>query len=151
MTRFSTKNLDTFEINEVTVEPLILPIVNILNSVDGVYTAASCQGHFLDGHISEPYVAYYSSMDVAKSIEMFIRTEELALPWYQLIVFDKQYDPFFSIRVNEKALSSKYISPMGNLLPSLAKRFIEKKIWESLTEDAMCFQKLPNIIESHLR
>jgi len=70
MTRFLTKNLDTLEINELTVEPLILPIVNILNSVDDVYTAASCQGYFLDGHISEPYLAYYSSMDVLQTNSM---------------------------------------------------------------------------------
>ena len=93
------------------VEPDIKPLVDALNTVEGVEIIASCQGHkWVDGHRqwlprAEPYVAFSGPTCFAAELEMYIRhdadSDEPILrwhPWRVSAYFDTQFKLIFALR-----------------------------------------------------
>lgn len=52
------------------IEPAIKPLVDSLNSITGVSTIASCEGHFFGG---APYVYFKAPTQIAASVEHRLR------------------------------------------------------------------------------
>lgn len=99
-------------IHELTVAPIIQykqsydvidknikPIVDLLNSIDGVETIASCHGHLL-GHIEAPYVYFKAPVEIATHLHKQIWTATQFKPIYWVIEgkYNGECELCFSLR-----------------------------------------------------
>lgn len=86
------------------IDPLILPLVDLMNKTGVITTIASCQGHALSG--KEPYVYFQASERVAASMERAVRTayatgtSALNTAWHIEGFFNERFELAYRLRAS---------------------------------------------------
>lgn len=84
------------------IDPMIHPLVELMNSTGVVETIASCQGHALSGE--EPYVCFRASEHIAASMERVVRmayamrTGSLNAGWHIEGLFNERFELIYLLR-----------------------------------------------------
>lgn len=125
------------------IESAVRPLVAALNSISGVRTIASCQGHIFGG---SPYVYFEAPMQVASSIERWLREAamddqpQFQTNWIIQGWFNESYEMTFLLH------SPKYHRHADGLLKSVWSFCVQRQrlnnellaVASYLREQAMC-------------
>jgi hypothetical protein len=94
-------------VDRSVIEPGALPLCDALNSLPGVRTAWSCEGHPWDGR--EPYVAFSAPAQVAFRIHQLLNRGRaygtLQFNWWLLAQFQDDGAMQYILRPNDTRLS----------------------------------------------
>ncbi|ELV7517302.1 hypothetical protein QMU85_002301 [Photobacterium damselae] len=83
----------------MTIDKHIKPVVDALNSIDGVETIASCHGHLV-GHIDSPYVYFKAPVEVATFLhsQIWNTTKFSKIYWEITGRYNSECELCFSLR-----------------------------------------------------